>query len=106
MPFVRRTAMRIARRVPPSISVGDLVGSGFVGLVEALSQASPDTPEESLDEYLSYRIRGAMLDYVRSCDDRTQQVWSASRRLVRVLGGWTGSSAAPPPRTRSSPAWS
>lgn len=77
--------MRIARRVPPCISVGDLVGSGFVGLVEALAQASPDTPEDVLDEYLSYRIRGAMLDYVRSCDDRTQDVWSASRRLVRVL---------------------
>jgi RNA polymerase sigma factor for flagellar operon FliA len=86
LPFVRRTAMRLARRVPASISVGDLVGSGFVGLVEALAHASPDTPEEDLDEYLSYRIRGAMLDYVRSCDDRTTEVWSESRRLTRAIG--------------------
>lgn len=86
LPFVRRTAMRLARRVPASISVGDLVGSGFVGLVEALAHASPDTPEEDLDEYLSYRIRGAMLDFVRSCDDRTQETWSQSRRLTRVIG--------------------
>lgn len=86
LPFVRRTAMRLARRVPASISVGDLVGSGFVGLVEALSHASPDTPERDLDEYLRYRIRGAMLDFVRSSDDRTQEIWSQSRRLVRVIG--------------------
>jgi RNA polymerase sigma factor for flagellar operon FliA len=86
LPFVRRTAMRLARRVPASISVGDLVGSGFVGLVEALAHASPDTPEEDLDEYLSYRIRGAMLDFVRSCDDRTQETWSESRRLTRTIG--------------------
>lgn len=85
LPFVRRTAMRLARRVPASISVGDLVGSGFVGLVEALAHAAPDTPEEKLDEYLHYRIRGAMLDFVRSCDDRTQEVWSASRKLVRAI---------------------
>lgn len=86
LPFVRRTAMRLARRVPASISVGDLVGSGFVGLVEALAHAAPDTPEEKLDEYLNYRIRGAMLDFVRSCDNRTQEVWSASRKLVRAIG--------------------
>jgi RNA polymerase sigma factor for flagellar operon FliA len=85
LPFVRSTAMRLARRVPPSISVGDLMGSGFVGLVEALATAAPDIPEEALDEYLSYRIRGAMLDYVRSCDDRTQDRWRDSRRLVRVI---------------------
>lgn len=85
LPFVRRTAMRLARRVPSSISVGDLVGSGFVGLVDALANAAPDTPEEKLDEYVSYRIRGAMLDYVRSCDDKTQEIWSASRALVRAI---------------------
>jgi RNA polymerase sigma factor FliA len=85
LPFVRRTAMRLARKVPASISVGDLVGSGFVGLVDALANASPDTPEEALDAYVTYRIRGAMLDFVRAYDDGTQELWSASRMLARAI---------------------
>jgi RNA polymerase sigma factor for flagellar operon FliA len=76
--------------------VGDLVGSGFVGLVEALAHASPDTSGEALDAYVSSRIRGAMLDYVRSCDDRTQEAWSSSRRLVRVLARLDRETGRPP----------
>jgi RNA polymerase sigma factor for flagellar operon FliA len=86
LPFVRRTAMRMARRAPPAVSVGDLVGSGLVGLVDALAKAGPETSRDTRDAYLVYRIRGAMLDYVANADDRTRDACRASRRLVREIG--------------------
>jgi len=85
LPFVRRTAIRLARRVPCAVSVSDLEGSGFVGLIDALARSNPDAPAEERDAYLVYRIRGAMLDYASSLDERTQAAWAESRRLVRAI---------------------
>jgi RNA polymerase sigma factor for flagellar operon FliA len=85
LPFVRRTAIRLARRVPCDVSVSDLEGSGFVGLIDALSRSNPDAPAAERDAYLVYRIRGAMLDYASSLDARTQAAWAESRRLVRAI---------------------
>ena len=39
LPLVRRNAMRLARRVPASITVADLVGYGWIGLMEAYRAA-------------------------------------------------------------------
>lgn len=85
LPFVRRTAIRLARRVPGEVSVSDLEGSGLVGLIDALGRSRPDDSAAERDAYLVYRIRGAMLDYASSLDARTQAAWAESRRLVRVI---------------------
>ena len=40
LPLVRRTAMRLARRVPSTITVADLVSYGWVGLMEAFQRSA------------------------------------------------------------------
>jgi RNA polymerase sigma factor for flagellar operon FliA len=95
-PMVRRTAMRLARRVPSHVSVNDLIGCGWVGLVEALGRAAPDMPEQELEAYAFYRVRGAMLDYLRSLDPASREIRNASRRVARAISTLTQELGRPP----------
>lgn len=85
LPIVRRTAMRMARRLPGHISVADLTGYAWVGLLEAFRRASPDMQDEEFEAYALYRIRGAMLDHLRSMDPQTRSLRSMSRRVTRTI---------------------
>src|SRR5215472_8069169 len=85
VPIVRRIAMRLARRVPSSITVADLVGYGWVGLMEAFQRVSKDMPEEEFQAYALYRVRGAMLDYLRSLDPATRDLRRGSRRVACAI---------------------
>lgn len=96
LPFVRRTAIRMARRAGAAVSVRELEGSGFVGLVGALSQSAPHASAEARDAYLVYRIRAAMLDFVSHLDARTHAMGIASRRLVTVIARLSGALSRAP----------
>jgi RNA polymerase sigma factor FliA len=85
LPLVRRTAMRLARRVPATITVGDLVGYGWIGLMEAFQRSSPEMPDEEFEAYALYRVRGAMLDYLRSLDPTTRDLRRSSREVARTI---------------------
>jgi RNA polymerase sigma factor for flagellar operon FliA len=85
LPLVRRTAMRLARRVPATITVSDLVGYGWVGLMEAYQRSATDMPDEEFQAYALYRVRGAMLDYLRSLDPATRDLRRASRRVAHAI---------------------
>jgi RNA polymerase sigma factor for flagellar operon FliA len=85
LPLVRRTAMRLARRVPSSITVADLVGYGWVGLMEAYQRSATNMPDEEFQAYALYRVRGAMLDYLRSLDPATRDLRRSSRRVARTI---------------------
>jgi RNA polymerase sigma factor for flagellar operon FliA len=90
LPIVRRTAIRLARKVPSHISVADLTGYAWVGLVEAFARASPDMDDEEFEAYALYRIRGAMLDYLRSLDTQTRASRATSRKVTRAIRKLTG----------------
>lgn len=95
-PIVRRIAMRLARRVPRTITVADLVSCGWLGLMEAFTRAAPGMPDEEFEAYASYRIRGAMLDYLRSLDTASREMRRASRRLARAIRDLTRTHNRPP----------
>ena len=101
MPVLRRMAMRFARNLPSSIAVSEIVGSGLVGLVNGLSDVDPEAAPQAAEDYLFYRIRGAMLDFVGSVDTRTQEVMAVSRRLARTIASLREPAAGPPTRTKS-----
>jgi RNA polymerase sigma factor for flagellar operon FliA len=85
LPLVRRTAMRLARRVPSNITVADLVGYGWVGLMEAFQRSAANMREEEFEAYALYRVRGAMLDYLRSLDPATRDLRRSSRLVARAI---------------------
>ena len=96
LPLVRRTAMRLARRVPATITVADLVGYGWVGLMEAYQRSEPGMPDEEFEAYALYRVRGAMLDYLRSLDPTTRDLRRASRQVTRTIRDLTERARARP----------
>jgi RNA polymerase sigma factor for flagellar operon FliA len=88
-PLVRRAAMRFARQISSSVEVSDIIGSGLVGLVDAVKRADPGAPPEQVDQYIWYRVRAAMLEYVRSFDARTRNLQALSRRLTLAIQSQT-----------------
>lgn len=96
LPIVRRIAMRAARRVPRHIAVADLVSSGWLGLLEAFQRADATMDRDEFEAYASYRIRGAMLDYLRSMDTVSRHTRRASRDLTRTIKDLTRRLGRPP----------
>ncbi|MBX3186740.1 MAG: sigma-70 family RNA polymerase sigma factor [Labilithrix sp.] len=86
LPIVRRAAMRLARKVPAGISVADLTSCAWTGLVDAFARASDDADEAAFEAYATYKMRGAMLDFLRGLDAHAREARAASRKLARAIG--------------------
>jgi len=67
LPLVQRLAQRLASRLPENIEVDDLINSGVVGLLDAVSKFDPSR-QIRFKTYAEFRIRGAMLDDLRTQD--------------------------------------
>ena len=96
LPLVRRTAMKLARKLPTTISVADLVSYGWVGLLEAFDRASPDMDAQEFEAYALYRIRGAALDHLRSLDPASRGARAQSRAIARAIQTLTKKLKRPP----------
>lgn len=81
MPLVRRIAMRTIRQLPSSITFDDILSAGWVGMAEALQRRSEGMQDEHFEAYASYRVRGAILDYLRVLDPLSRKLRGASRRI-------------------------
>lgn len=64
-PVIRATARRLAIGLPPSLDVDDLMSVGAIGLMDAMEKYDP-TRDATFTAYAVHRIRGAMLDEIRS----------------------------------------
>jgi len=67
LPYIKYTAYRLAWRLPPQLTVDDLINVGILGLLDAIERFDP-SKQTSLKTYAEYRIKGAMLDEIRSAD--------------------------------------
>lgn len=67
MPLVKLVASRIIRRLPPQIELGDLINTGILGLIDAIDKFDPSR-DIKFETYAEFRIRGAILDELRSLD--------------------------------------
>ncbi len=87
-PLVRRIALRTVRSLPRTLTVDDIISAGWVGMAEAMRRRPAEMPEEQFEAYASYRIRGAILDYLRALDPLSRKLRNAARRIAaatRVL---------------------
>jgi len=67
IPLIKYIAQRLAMRLPSHILVEDLISSGVIGLMDAVTKFDPGKKVE-FKTYAEFRIRGAMLDELRSLD--------------------------------------
>lgn len=91
LPFIKYTAYRLSHRLPPQLSVEDLISVGVMGLLDALQRFTEGRVK--LNTFTEYRIKGAMLDELRSQDwaprslkTKVGQIKKAHQQLEKDLG--------------------
>lgn len=91
-PMIRYIASRMALRLPSHISLEDLISSGIIGLIDAV-QKFDVTKKINFKTYAEFRIKGAMLDELRSLDwiprsvrKKSHLLDNAYDQLQRTLG--------------------
>lgn len=82
--LVRKLALRLASRLPASVDLDDLVQAGMMGLLDAVTRYR-EVPTAQFETYATQRIRGAMLDELRSLDWAPRTVRERGRRVEQGL---------------------
>lgn len=83
-PFVKRIAYHLMGRLPSNVQIEDLVQAGMIGLMEAVRNYDA-AQGASFETYAGIRIRGAMLDEVRSGDWTPRSVHRKQRELAEAM---------------------
>jgi RNA polymerase sigma factor FliA len=87
LPIVRFLARRIHERLPQHVDIEDLVSAGVVGLMDAFSKFDPEKKVQ-FRSYAQFRIRGAILDSLRTLDWSPRELRRKGRAVeeaIRVL---------------------
>jgi RNA polymerase sigma factor for flagellar operon FliA len=84
-PLIKYIASRLALRLPSHISQDDLVSSGIIGLMDAIQKFDP-SKNINFKTYAEFRIKGAMLDELRSLDWTPRSVRKKSHLLENAYG--------------------
>ena len=82
-PLIKYIASRLALRLPSHISLDDLISSGIIGLIDAIHKFDP-TKNISFKTYAEFRIKGAILDELRSLDWIPRSVRKKSNVLEKA----------------------
>jgi RNA polymerase sigma factor for flagellar operon FliA len=81
---VKYVAGRVAVNLPKSVDEGDLVGYGTLGLIDAIERFDPQRGVK-FETYAIARIRGSMIDGLRSMDWVPVSVRHRNRNLEKVV---------------------
>lgn len=81
--LVKYLAKKMAMRLPANIELDDLISAGVIGIMDAVDKYDP-TRDNKFKTYAEFRIRGAMLDELRSQDWVPRSVREKAKSLERV----------------------
>ena len=81
LPFVRDVAWRLKRRLVESVDLEDLAAVGNVGLLAAIESFDPGRGIK-FKSFSYRRVRGAMIDSLRTADRISRSMRRDQRRLV------------------------
>lgn len=95
LPLVRQLVTQLASRMPRHASRDDLVSAGMLGLAQAARTFDPSRGVP-FHVYAATRIRGALLDELRSNDWASRQVRAKARRMDGARERLTASLGRPP----------
>ncbi|MGB3276803.1 MAG: RNA polymerase sigma factor FliA [Castellaniella sp.] len=83
-PLVRRQALALIGRLPASVELDDLMQAGMMGLLDAVRRYQQQA-DAQFETYAITRIRGAMLDELRSQDWLPRSVRSKARSIEDAI---------------------
>lgn len=81
--LVRYVASRVAKGLPQSVELGDLISYGTFGLIDAIEKFEPDRGYK-FETYAIARIKGAILDELRSIDWVPRSVRAKARAIDKA----------------------
>jgi len=82
--LVKKIALHLKSRLPHSVQLDDLIQSGMIGLLDA-SNNFDGSKGASFETFASIRIRGAMLDEIRSGDWAPRSVHQNTRKITEAM---------------------
>jgi RNA polymerase sigma factor FliA len=95
LPIVRFLARRIHERLPQHVDVEDLVSAGVVGLIDAFAKFDPNKRVQ-FRSYAQFRIRGAILDSLRTLDWSPRELRRKGRAVEEAIRTLTARLGRPP----------
>ncbi|WP_420239902.1 FliA/WhiG family RNA polymerase sigma factor [Telmatobacter bradus] len=98
LPIVRFLARRIHERLPQHVDIEDLVSAGVVGLMDAFAKFDPNKKVQ-FRSYAQFRIRGAILDSLRTLDWSPRELRRKGRAVeeaIRTLTARNGTAPGEP----------
>jgi RNA polymerase sigma factor for flagellar operon FliA len=84
LPIVRFIARRIHERLPQHVPIEDLYSAGVVGLLDAFSKFDP-SKQVQFRSYAQFRIRGAILDSLRTLDWSPRELRRKGRAVEQAI---------------------
>jgi RNA polymerase sigma factor for flagellar operon FliA len=84
LPIVRFLARRIHERLPQQVDIEDLVSAGVVGLMDAFAKFDPEKKVQ-FRSYAQFRIRGAILDSLRTLDWSPRELRRKGRAVEEAI---------------------
>jgi RNA polymerase sigma factor for flagellar operon FliA len=81
--LIKFIAQKIASRLPSNIELDDLISSGVIGLMDAIDKYD-SSRDNKFKTYAEFRIRGAILDELRSQDWVPRSVREKAKILERA----------------------
>ena len=84
LPTVRYIARRIHERLPQHVDLDDLISAGVVGLIDAFSKFD-HTKKVQFKSYAQFRIRGAILDSLRTLDWSPRELRRKGRAVEEAI---------------------
>ena len=88
LPIVRFIARRIHERLPQHVPIEDLYSAGVVGLLDAFSKFDPSKAVQ-FRSYAQFRIRGAILDSLRTLDWSPRELRRKGRAIEQAIQALT-----------------
>ena len=81
--LVKIVAKRMSTRLPASVDYDDLVSAGLIGLMQALERFKPEKGFK-FKTYAEFRIRGAMIDELRTQDWCPKGMRQKAKQFERI----------------------
>ncbi len=83
-PMVKYVASRIAQRLPAQVELDDLISVGVLGLMDAIGKFDSSRGAK-FKTYAEFRVRGAILDELRSMDWAPRSVRQKAAKLETAV---------------------
>ncbi len=94
-PLVKKLVHQMKAKLPPSVEVDDLIQAGMIGLLDAVSRYE-ETHGAQFETYAVQRIRGAMLDELRSSDWMPRSMRQNMRKIEVAMNNLQQKLGRPP----------